>query len=52
MSLSFNAIEAANERFSQFATRGHVIIVFTIKECGGSFGVVEDQFDVRWNIGT
>lgn len=50
MGLHFDALEAANELFSQLATHGHVIIAFTVKEWGGSFGVVDDQFGVRWNI--
>lgn len=50
MGLTFHNIVTASSIFEKLAENGKVIIKFAPKDWGGTFGIIEDQFGVRWNI--
>lgn len=50
MGLSFDSTEEGNIIFEKLSLNGKVIIPFEKKNWGLAFGVVEDQFGIRWNI--
>ncbi|MCF6160985.1 MULTISPECIES: VOC family protein [Furfurilactobacillus] len=50
MGLHFDDAKQATDIYSQLSKNGQRVIDFTPKDWGGLFGIVTDQFGVRWNI--
>ncbi|MCF6165980.1 hypothetical protein LROSL1_0138 [Furfurilactobacillus rossiae] len=50
MGLHFNDAKHAADIYGQLSENGQRVIDFTSKDWGGLFGIVTDQFGVRWNI--
>ncbi|MCF6418492.1 VOC family protein [Furfurilactobacillus milii] len=50
MGLHFDDAKQAADIYSRLSENGQRVIDFTPKDWGGLFGIVTDQFGVRWNV--